>query len=306
MLTALDFIKSAKVYGQSPPLDDTSLITLAQETDRAQPIANWVLYLDTSVMFHMNSVIACASDFFTSSEEITFISGTQEYSMPGNSIRVIGVEREEGALRGLIDPINIKERCSEALYDHYYIWGRNIGFTPRTPGIEKSFNMLYIRQLVRANYGAVQAGSTATKIILPASPTFGHTSPRDGYYSGSRIYLVSGPGAGEVSEISAYSGIDRECTVSFTISPTVDTVYDILCDVPGRFQSLIWMHMALQAKGVDGDPMKGVASLYAPFGKQLDQDLKPRQAQRPRFIHHVPIAGYEGFGGVPRSGGFLL
>lgn len=305
MFTALDFIKSAKVFGQSPPLDETSPATLLQESDRAQPIANWVLYLDTAITFHMNTVIASAADFFTDTEEIRFVSGTQEYLMPGNTVRVIGVERESGELKGLIDPINIKDRCSETLFDHYYIWGQNLGFTPADPGIEKSFNMLYIRQLVRANYGTVQAGSSATNVVLPASPIFGYTSPRDGYYRGSRMYLVSGPGAGEISEISDYDGTSRACTVAFTTTPTADTVYDILCDIPGRFQHLIWMHMALQAKGVDGDPMKGVASLYSPFQKQLETDLRPRQAQKPRFIHYTPTLGYDGCHGSDFPEGYL-
>jgi len=292
MFTALDFIQSAKVYSQSPPLDDTSLTTLATETDRALPISTWVLFYNTAVAYHMNAVHAAAESFLTGEAEISFVSGTQEYSIPGNTIKIIKVERDDGDYEGSVDPINIRDRCSQALFEHYYLWGRKIGFTPREPGTDKIFNCFYMRELCKANYGGV-VSATGTSLVLPETPTLGATSTLNDYYNGSRIHIVSGPGAGQVIDITDYVASTRTITGAFPTVPTDESVYDIVCDIPSNFHTLIWMHMALQAKGVDGDQMTGVRALYTPFYKQLEGGLGPRQVQEARGIRYVPTPGYD-------------
>lgn len=104
-----------------------------------------------------------------------------------------------------------------------------------------TFRLNYSRRLADLSYGTAEAGADTT-ITLMETPTYGETSVEDDYYNGTTIEIVSGTGSGQKKAITDYVGSTRVATVAWDTAPSTDSVYNIVCDIPGDFyyDGMIW------------------------------------------------------------------
>lgn len=85
------------------------------------------------------------------------------------------------------------------------------------------------------------AGGAAQTITLDST-----ADPRDDYYAGAKIFIVSGPSAGDIRTITSYVGSTRVATVdqAWTATPTTASVFSTLIDddFPESFHEMIPMY----------------------------------------------------------------
>jgi hypothetical protein len=294
-MNTLEMVQAAKRLCKSPLLDESALTT---ETDSALPISSWSRWLNDSQSYHMNLVIAAAEEYFGTIATLSFVAGTQEYSIPGNTIQLRYLERTDSYSRAVI-PININDRLRYEPFDgdtdpyltpdYNYLWNNKLGFAP-TPTVSASnnINVLYIRRLPDLSYGTAST-ATSTSITLATTPSIGLTSNEDDYYNGATIKIISGTtGAGESRVITDYVGSTRVATVAaWTVTPTGTIVYNIECDIPQQYHPAIPLYAAILAKASDEDSIAQIKPLHDEWVRQLVNGLIPRQSQMPRYVNVV-------------------
>jgi len=86
-----------------------------------------------------------------------------------------------------------------------------------------------------------QSGLSTVEIALPSSATLGEVSAEDDYYTGAKIYIESGTGAGQERTITDYDGGTRTATVSAAWGdlPASGATYCIEAGVPEVFEALL-------------------------------------------------------------------
>jgi len=299
-MNTLKMIQKAKFYAKSPLLDETSLTT---EPDSAITTAEWAGLLNDSQLYHMNVVISAAEEYFGSIETISFVAGTQEYALPGNTIQVRLIERTDDSNR-VIYPININDRLMyepvDSSYDtllrpdYSYIWKNVVGFSP-TPGVSASnnINILYIRRLPDLSYGTASAAAS-TSITLASTPSIGLTSNENDYYNGATVKIISATtGAGQSRVITDYVGSTRVATVAtWDVTPTGTIVYDIVCDIPEQYHPAIPMYAAILAITSDDDNISQIKTLHNELVDQMVNGLVPRQTQDARYVNYIEDSKY--------------
>ena len=293
-MNTLEMLQTAKRHAKSPLLDETALTT---EVDSAIPISTWMRFIQDSQLFHMNLVISAAEEYFGTLTQLSFVAGTQEYAIPGNTIQLRLLERTDTTSRVIL-PININERLnyeplngdvnSYSTSNYNYLWNNMIGFAPTpTQSLTNNINVLYIRRLPDLSYGTAPTVD-ATSLTLASTPSLGNTSNEDDYYNGATVRIISADaGAGQTRKITDYVGSTRVATVdTWDVTPTGVFVYDVVCDIPMEFHPAIPMYAAILAKTSDDDSISKIKVLHNELVVQMVNGLT-RSTQQPRYVNFV-------------------
>lgn len=294
-MNTLQLLQNAKRYvAGSALLDESDLTT---EVDSAIPIATWIQWLNDSQSYHMNEVIQCSQEYFGASSSISWVSGTQEYDMPSQNIRIRMIQRTDTDPDRVILPITINDRVRyEPNYPewfnnidrtHYsYLWDNVIGFAPE-PTSTGTLTVLFIRRLPDLMYGTASS-ATASTIVFPATPDLGTLHIEDDYYNNAKVKIVSATaGAGQTRKITDYVGSTRTATVAFSPTPTGTIVYSIECEIPEEYHPAVAMYAAIISKVVDEDQADNIKSMWNELRTQMIAGIIPRQTQGPRYCHVV-------------------
>lgn len=293
----LEMIQKAKYLVSSPQLNEDSLST---ETDATYPKVAWVGWMNDSQNFHMNLVIQSSQEYFATKEEIPIVSGTQEYDLPEGMIELRLIERTDTEPDGIILPtlINDKLMHEPAFNNPYpfsrrefsYLWGNMLGIVPEPTG-SGTINVFYIRQLPELSHGTCTVpGESTDTLVLATTPDLGNTSPKDDYYNGCRIYIVSASaGANQTFTVSDYESSTRTVTLKsdFAITPTGTIVYAILCDIPERFHEAVYVYAAIMAKMADDEDISQLEARHGKLVKTMIEGLIPRQSQKNRSVRYI-------------------
>ena len=248
----------------------------------------------------MNLVISAAEEYFGTLTTLSFVAGTQEYAIPGNTIQLRLLERTDTTSRVIL-PININDRLqyeptnsdysTDITPNYNYLWNNMLGFSPTpTESLSDNINVLYIRRLPDLSYGTASAAAS-TSLTLASTPSLGLTSNEDDYYNGATVKIISGTtGAGESRVITDYVGSTRVATVAaWTVTPTGTIVYNVECDIPQQFHPAIPIFAAMIAKTGDDDSISQLKILHDQWIHQLVNGLVPRQSQQPRYVNYVEM-----------------
>ena len=84
----------------------------------------------------------------------------------------------------------------------------------------------------RLHAGTAAAGADTTLTLAAGSSTVQAPSTVDDYYNDIFIEIYSGTGQGERARITDYAGSTRVCTVDFTTTPSTDTIYGMVPQIP--------------------------------------------------------------------------
>ncbi len=285
MSDVLRLFQESKRFARSPLLNESALGT---EVDDANPIAAWMEWLNISQLYHFNKVVQAAQEHFGAEETITWVANQQEYSMPGQSVRVRLLERTDTDPDRVILPINIGDRQRfDGIYGakYNYIWSNVIGFSP-TPAQSGTVNVLFIRRLPELMYGT--ATVTSTTIVFPATPDLGLLHNEDDYYNNAKVKVISATtGAGQTVTITDYVGSTRTATVAWPVTPTGTVVYNIECEIPAEYHPAVSMYTALLSKVVDEDTAANLKVLHEGWEALMVAGLNPRQTQAPRYVNYI-------------------
>jgi len=281
MADMLKLIQDAKVFADSALLDESDLTS---EKDENLTMAVWAKFINMSKDYHYNIFKNAAQDYFAVKGTISFTSGTQEYSTPGNSVEIRYLEKTDCDPDEVIHPINIDQRLDyvddenntdddDTVTHHAYIFNRIIGFQPNMDTATNGINIFYIRRLPDMLYGTCTA--TGTTLVLPATPTFGVTSTEDDKYNDARVKVISATtGAGQIKEVADYVGSTRTCTVStWGTTPTGTIVAEIMCDIPEEHHWAVSLYAAILARTSDHEKIGDLALLYKDASDQIKEGL---------------------------------
>lgn len=293
-MNTLEMLQTAKRHAKSPLLDESALTT---ETDSAITISTWMRWINDSQLYHANLVIAAAEEYFGTLTTLSFVAGTQEYEIPGNTIQLRLLERTDSYSRVIL-PININDRLNYEPFDgdtdpsytadHNYLWNNMLGFAPTpTASATNNVNVLYIRRLPDLSYGTASSAAS-TSLTLAATPSLGLTSNEDDYYNGATVKIVSATaGAGQTRKITDYVGSTRVATVAaWTITPTGTIVYNVECDIPSEFHPAIPIYAAILAKVSDDDSIAQLKALHNEWIVQMVNGLT-RSTQSARYVNFI-------------------
>lgn len=297
----LEMLQMSKtIHGHSKLLDTSALTT---EKDQKLTIASWVRWINNSQQYHQNLVVEAAEDYFGTEQTVTFSSGTNEYALEGNEVRIRLIERTDTDPNRIISPIVINDRLLATprysnwnvfrTTDYSYLWGNMIGFVTGEAG---TATILYIRRLPDLTYGTASAAD-ATTLTLAATPTFGTTSLDDDYYNGATVRIVSGTNSGQRAEITDYDAGTRKITVEEWPdgTPSGTIVYDIVCDIPVQHHEAICTYVAIMAKLSDKEDITQLKLHHLELVKRMVSGLTPRSSQAPRYVRYVSDYGYDIF-----------
>lgn len=277
MANLLRLIQDAKMFGHSALLDETDLGT---EKDLTLTKAIWTRFINLSQAYHFNLVKQAAQDYFATRATINFVSGTQHYDLPGDSVEIRYIEKIDCDPDEIISPIHFDQRLNytderdstdnDDTLDHfYYLLDRTVGIVPNMDSATGGVSVLYIRRLPDLSYGIVSATPTTTQVRLNATPILGTTSNRDDYYNGSTIEIN-----GIRSKITDYTGSNRACTVLFDVAPETSVKYDIVCDIPEEWHTAVSLYAAVLARGADDEDLGNLGALYQDWERKMNDGLR--------------------------------
>jgi hypothetical protein len=171
----------------------------------------------------------------------------------------------------------------ESYLPTYDFRGNNLVLEPTPVSSENGgLRVVYKALPPRLRSANAQAGANAT-ITLDIG-----ADPRDDYYNGSRIYIYSGLGAGQIRTISDYVGATKVATVSsdWAINPDSTSVFSTLIhdDFPEIFHPLIQMYATKKAflkershgqkSHYDASALKEMESQFVQFIEERTQSRK--------------------------------
>lgn len=161
--------------------------------------------------------------------------------------------------------------------DHDKIWINSNSWTG-------SLYMYYIRKPARMQYGTAEAGA-ATTMTLDAD-----TRPEivDDYYNDLPFTIREGTGAGEEATASDYVGSTRVLTIDFASTPSTDSVYSSVSELPDGHNEIVAIGAAIRALMYDVAQMPKLQELKGWYSKlefDLLDYLANRQQQVSRSVH---------------------
>jgi len=118
-------------------------------------------------------------------------------------------------------------------YGMWYQRERNtLGVIPSSGA--QTIQVNYDRTLPEPSYGTPAVPYAAGTLVLAVTPTVGRTRLEDGYYEGAFVEIISGTGAGQVGQVSAFDSVTRTCTMTenWAVTPDATSVYGIRVEIP--------------------------------------------------------------------------
>jgi hypothetical protein len=226
-------------------------------------IDRWV---NEGYMRYVHHLMLADAGYFEQTFQLGITSGQEEIALPtifdgrGKFMKSMLLERVNSTER---IPLRFHKRYNEANstsgglsgFSYLPTWkfrGNNIILEPTptfTEAASSTTGLLLTAQVMppRLRSATAQAG-TGTTITLDTG-----ADPRNDYYKTTKIFIVSGTGAGQVATISGYVGLTKVATVSSTFSPVPDltSVYSIVIheDFPEDFHEMLPLYALKCALG---------------------------------------------------------
>lgn len=147
----------------------------------------------------------------------------------------------------------------------------------------ENLRLYYVRRPPRLQYGTAEAGADTT-MILDADTK---PSIEDDYYNNITFTIREGTGAEEEAVASDYVGNTRVLTVDFTTTPSTDSVYSSVPEIPNGHREIIAYGAAIRALQMDVAQNEKLANLerwYAKLEFDLMDFVKNRQLQAGRSV----------------------
>lgn len=235
--------------------------------------------------------------FFEKTKQLAIVAGQEEIDIPSaftDAIkhqkttlleRVLPNDRIPLRFRRRYDQANVytgSGAAGTAYLPTYKFRGNKIILEP-TPDFSEaasaSSGLLLTCQVMPARLRCKNAVSaTPTTIVLDNG-----ADPRDYYYAGERIFIVSGTGAGQIRNITAYVGATQTATVdvSWGTNPDQTSVYAILPnqDFPEPFHELLSLYPSKCA--FMKERSRGIVNTFdAERLKELEKDFQDYTQER--------------------------
>jgi len=124
---------------------------------------------------------------------------------------------------------------SNSIPQHYYYKKaqKTIGLYPEpnatNAGLYLHVNGYHLPKILHA--GTAKAGATTSLTLADGSATVLYPSTVVDYYNNLYMEIYSGTGAGERAKITDYDGAGK-CTVDFTTTPSTDSIYGMVPEIP--------------------------------------------------------------------------
>jgi len=263
-MNILELISNAKYYTRTPQLNESSLTT---EVDDALTRDFWMKMLWNSQDFLHSKIIKLFEEYFIDSTSITFASGTNEYSLPGNCIRTRMVERVGSNYNENLHPIILDKRNDFTSLQNdpfnirypqfFYPINKKIGIVDAEAA--GTATVFYVRRLPKLMYATLSSYNSTT-LVWPASPTLGFVDDRNDYYNGCKVRIVSATGgspagAGQILDITDYVASTRTMTYDTPTTALGGTtlVAEVVCEIPEEHHNCVSLMMAAFAELSDKD-----------------------------------------------------
>lgn len=198
---------------------------------------------------------------------VTTVSGTQEYDLKDNSFADIMDISEDGVYfyqggttynkldyttkwkldRGSSGWRSVGSSTPTEFY--YDKASKTIGLYPK-PNSSNAGAYLFVGGYYKPaalNAGLAAAGSGTTLTLATGSSTVPYPNPANDYYNGLYMEIYAGTGAGDKAEITDYVGSTRVCTVNFTSTPDITSVYGMLPQIPEEAHYLMPLYAFAKA-----------------------------------------------------------
>lgn len=121
-------------------------------------------------------------------------------------------------------------------------------------------------------YLATALAGSSTTMTFDSS-----ADPRDSYYNGARVYIISGTGAGQINTVLSYVGATRVATFnsSWGVTPNSTSVFSTLMheDFPEDFHEMIPLYALKCAFGKERDGNSAQSFIITRL-KELENQLK--------------------------------
>jgi hypothetical protein len=203
--------------------------------------------------------IAKASKCLEKKVTVTTVASTQEYDLKDNGFSNILDISEDGVYfyqnGSSYVPLKYKSKkrlnvefpgwqgvsASVPKYYYYDKRSKTIGLYPKpnssNAGAYLFVNGYYLPKVLHA--GTATAGGASSITLAAGSSTAPYVSVTDDYYNNLYIEIYSGTGVGQKVEITDYVGSTRVCTATFTTSPSTDSVYGMVPEIPDEVHYLM-------------------------------------------------------------------
>lgn len=218
---------------------------------------------------------------------VTTVEDQQEYDLKDNSFSDIIDISEDGVYfytnGSAYTPLTRKSKgqlsrefhgwqgvsASVPQYYYYNKSSQTIGLYPK-PNSSNEGDYLFINGYYKPKVlhaGTAAAGSATTLTLAAGSSTAHYPSAVADYYNGLYMEIYSGTGVGEKAEITDYAS--SVCTVNFTSTPSTDSIYGMMPEIPAEMHPLMPLYTLGRAWGKGGIRKK----LGDSFMQQYYQEL---------------------------------
>lgn len=173
----------------------------------------------------------------------------------------------------------------------YFLWNEQLRFTLQYLSDDGRYIRLFYIPTAPELHRATALGGSATSITLGnsvASTTLGKIRTINNYYTGMRIELISGTGAGQIGRVTAYNGATKVATIEggWSTPPDTTTVYSIVSPIVADFHELLALGGAMRAKGLKTeDDTTEIGQTYGALIEDLKNSLETRVQQRSRHTN---------------------
>jgi hypothetical protein len=222
-------------------------------------------WANEAYMYYARKLMLTSEGYFEQTFGLDITAGTETIALPtvfdgrGKHLKTILLERCLATCRV---PLQYHRRYTEAnstnggvsglsYLPRYKFRGNNIVLEPTPTFSETSTatsGLLLTAQVMppHLHLGTAAAGG-ATSITFDSL-----ADPRNSYYLGASVYIISGTGIGQVRVISAYVGTTKVATVpTWTVNPDTTSIFSILIheDFPEDFHEIIPLYATKCALG---------------------------------------------------------
>ncbi|MHA2084573.1 MAG: hypothetical protein ACXABD_12525 [Candidatus Thorarchaeota archaeon] len=166
--------------------------------------------------------------------------------------------------------------------DHNKLWVNAQSYT-------ESLRVYYIRKPPTMQYGTAEAGADTTMTLdVDTRPSI-----QDDYYNNITFSIREGTGNYEEATATDYVGATRVLTINFATTPSTDSVYSSVSELPDGHNEVVAYGAAIRALLMDvaQEPkLNQMKQWYTKLEYDLIDYLKNRQIQSSRSVYMSNLA----------------
>lgn len=243
------------------------------------------LWANEGYMKYAVRLMKAHEGFFEKTADLNIAANTEAIALPSvfsSGIKFLKSTRLERVISGGRVPMQKRSRYTEfkstlgegggdSYVPQFEFRGSNILLDP-VPDFTEASGLLLTAQCQPARLTCGNArGGASTTIQLATT-----ADPRDDYYNGERIFIVSGRGEGQFRTITDYVGSTRTATVAaWDTTPDTTSLYSLLIheDFPEIFHELIPLYATKCAFGKERS--RGIIKTFDDTRlKELESDFR--------------------------------